>query len=736
MSIRTKRLFALALPCSMAGLMVSHSEPASAGWNPIRSAGQSFGSGLADSLATPTINKLERSGHNLVSDVNAKLEQRIDQFGGTLAGTVGKLDSLAEARLDQTDTILTARIAQLGVAANMAASTAIGGLDQVAKRRIAQLEQSGSRLIDQLGEERKKTLDHVDQVLHDRIGQLDQVVAQSLDDVDEILRERIDQLDDVAERRLGSADLMVTKQAVALENSLLRIGAVLAALVFLVYVFKELYRDFFKFWDEHRQGGDKGPKRIGLAALKAAGFVALRVSVAAICIGALFLYMKEPSTSRARLDGLIAENEKSFDKSRASLDFSRVRFYASQLSLLEPDETKRDYYRYEARKYELVRAVLSRPTLLQKPQGIRNVVGEIRALERATDPDPDLVALQAYVSFRVTQSSTTRHGEVEAAELAEKALLLAAQPNTAVVVLKPLAAAVLRALLEDPVPGSSVSTHFDKLRASLDSAGPAPFAPLESASVFDEAVAKLNEKSSNAFIAMLEAHAKSVLAAKALKGKQKRPVLSTTGEPTTTPALTEQEKAVAAALKARLDAARRVIQAWTEFDAELVANERLADSNVVFAVFGLNDAVLSQALWFEGDPNTAVPAPAIEAAPLRMRIHMTPVRVEWSRRYGQSLGRGTSWMFGFQEAERFKRYQTRVRAFVDAFVDLRTNPGDDGRTEERRRAAALAAAELGIYQGARGKRRALGLDLLGQGAAPDARSAVVEAYQSRQLRFL
>lgn len=713
----------------------------SAGFNPLKSIGTFLGEGVgsfADAAATPTIQTVERSGHNLIKDVNDKVALRIDQIDALTESRLNQVDAITGTRLNQTDAILTARISQIGVVANSTVAAAVGGLDQVAKRRIAQLEQSGGRLIERLGAEELKVLDHADQILHDRIGQLDDIVARSLNDVDDILRQRIEQVDDVAERRLGSADVMVTKQGVALEQSLIRIGALLAGLLFLVYVAKQIYADFFRFWQEHEERGDARSRTAMLATAKAAGFLALRLGVAGLCVGALLLFMKWPSESQKRLDALVAENRQSFEKSRTSLDFSRVRFYASQLSLLEPDETKRDQYRREARKFELARAVLSRPALLQSVQGVRDVTGEVAALEASGAADADLAALKAYVSYRVSESSRTREGEEEAALLAEQALALgrASADGGAGAVLKPLAAAVLRALLEDPVPESVVAVRFKDLSSQLASAQLGDFAPLASAAAYNRAVATLNQKSSNAFVAMLEAHANCVRASAALKGREKTPMLDAKGK--ASGGGSEAQRALGSAKEARFAAAQEVIAAWTEFDQELTKNEQIASSNVVFAVFALNDAILTQASWFDANPNAKTTAPRIRAVEsLETRARLTPVRVEWARRYAQSLGRGASMMFGMDESERYRQYEEGVQAFVTAFVALRTSePTDTTKIAELRRSAAMSAGALGLYQGPVGARQALGVSLLGVSATPAVRDAVMDEYRKRHMRML
>src|SRR5262249_38129167 len=162
-------------------------------------------------------------------------------------------------------------------------------------------------------------------------------------DMDEILRERIEQVDELAERRLGNADVMVTRQGVALEKSLLQVGKWLGLLVFLVYAAIKGYADFDRYWDKHEASGKSYRQNVKLSLGKMLAWTAGRVAVAAVC--ALILHTvisKIPTSSQDRLAELLQRNAQSFESSRNALDFSRVRFYESQLELLEDDAAKRD----------------------------------------------------------------------------------------------------------------------------------------------------------------------------------------------------------------------------------------------------------------------------------------------------------------------------------------------------------------------------------------------------------
>jgi hypothetical protein len=123
---------------------------------------------------------------------------------------------------------------------------------------------------------------------------------------------------------------------------------------------------------------------------------------------------------------------------------------------------------------------------------------------------------------------------------------------------------------------------------------------------------------------------------------------------------------------------------------------------------------------------------------LERRVSMAPLRVEWARRYAELLSGSARELLLYQEGRRFEEFEARAIAYVASVVELRR--GEHGAAgadlPNLRRVAALAAAELGLYQGEREKRGPLGLTLVGASAHRDAREAVVRAYQRRVSRCL
>ena len=719
-------------------------------WDPIRSASRSAATGLAEG-ATPI---LEAAGHNLLDDVNGKMAARIDQLQGSLTGALGQLDGLRKSGLDQVDGIMQARIAQLGGVANVTVASAIGGLDRVAKDRIAQAEQSGATLIQLLSKEESAILDRANDILEQRIGQLDDIVARSLDDVDEVLRQRIEQVDELTERRLANADVMVTRQGVALEKSLLQAGQWLALLGFGIYVCIKGYQDFDVYWDEQEKRGLPLGKGLLYSIGKALPWLLLRVVAAGVCVALVYLFVTRlPTQSEDRLAALTHQNVADFQRSCESLDFPKVRFYESQLELLEKDDGKRARYNYEVRKYEIARNVLGRAALLKTAQGVRDLISQLRALESPKQPDADLLALQAYVYFRSSQASESRDGEALAAEFAQRALALTNAAPSAVdislePVFKPLATAVLRALLEDPVPDSAIAKSLPALRAALGSATGENLSLLKQADAYNQAVSQLNRRSSSAFARLLEAQARLQKESQGMREQELRIEFDRQGR-VVMAGLNDKQRAVATAMDLRKTAASELVNAWTTFDATLNSDRDLENSSAVFAAFTLNDAVLTQALWVERNPSALTLAPPLkQVIPPKLRAEVTPVRIAWARRYGGSLGRGTNWMFGFEEARRYERYEEQVQELTAAYLELEapSKPQPKGKSADKTEQpgtrsspqlrAAIAAAALGLYVGEADKREAFGLKLLGERASPNERELVLAEYRRRHLQYL
>jgi hypothetical protein len=208
---------------------------------------------------------------------------------------------------------------------------------------------------------------------------------------------------------------------------------------------------------------------------------------------------------------------------------------------------------------------------------------------------------------------------------------------------------------------------------------------------------------------------------------------------------------VAHARAERRARAEEVLAAWKEFDLRVQSVPGLAGSPVVLAIFRLDDAVVTRALWFIENPEANTGAPLLAElgtteADAALKLKLAPPRVAWARRYGTLLDERPRDVVEFQEAERWKQDERAARAFEEALVAWRM--AGSGAGEALRLKAALAAAELGLFLegGAAGPRAPFALAIAGDldqrralAASPEATrqlDALVGALELRRLRFL
>src|SRR5262249_10977540 len=152
---------------------------------------------------------------------------------------------------------------------------------------------------------------------------------------------------------------------------------------------------------------------------------------------------------------------------------------------------------------------------------------------------------------------------------------------------QPLALNYVRRFLDRPmaaVEALDPDYGYDKLRrlaeANSDSEG---LSPLRHIIVYDELAAKLHASVSEAYVEMLDAEASYETA--------------------------ESNGDRAKAREKRTAKAKEIIAAWRSFDDEIRANPWLRGTTARLGAFTLNDAILSQALWFDSHPDLARPAP-------------------------------------------------------------------------------------------------------------------------------
>jgi hypothetical protein len=163
-------------------------------------------------------------------------------------------------------------------------------------------------------------------------------------------------------------------------------------------------------------------------------------------------------------------------------------------------------------------------------------------------------------------------------------------------------------------------------------------------------------------------------------------------------------------------------------------------------VLTLNDAPLSQALWFEAHPDNLADAPRLhDEKDAGARLAMAPIRIAWARRYLVALSSEVQALVGYEESERFTRYEQTAFDFQRAYVAYRkalaSTATPRAELSSLRDDAALSAAKLGLYtSGANEPPQPLGLALLrapnAAASSADITSKVRDGYDAARLRLL
>ncbi len=671
--------------------------PAAWAWNPFEAAGRQTGK-FVDRATAPTIANVETSAHRLVADVDARIATQLDHAGSVTAKVVGDVDSKLAARLAQVDGSLEARILQVSTSADALVQGALGRLDQSARLALASAEKTGLHLIKSLGKEARQTLADADAILEKRENQLGALLTSAVGQADEALGRRIEQLDQAVERRLGNVDVIISKQGLGLEESLLRVAALLGGLAFLLFVAYRLWKEIGDLLPTLTVMGGQPALQTWTAFKRLAAPMLFRFGVAALAVSIIYGTSDWLGTgARQRSNSLVESHRTALDHSWRLFDFPHVRYHASQLELLQPAAASR--FRGQAAKAELMRDVLARPTSLQTPAGIARLMESIPTTQMQLGrADPDILVLKAFLLWQVTHS---RRDQREAAQLCGEALRM--EPGG--FLLAPLARHYIRLFLFAPVEDLSgrdtiaIEGELRALATLVRPGGKDPsFAALAPAISYDRLATALDRASGSAYLDMLRGQAEFTV--------------------TKAPAARDRRNAAAA----------RVIEAWRVFDEALGSNADLAAERSVLAVFTLNDAIWTRAAWFIEHPDALTPAPALalpltpkpgKAAPvepLGARLRRAPPRLSWARRYMALLGDQTRDLVNAQEAQRFTDDETRVLAFEAAVLPLWQalgavkKPSDADLVPAVAR-AMLAAARLGLFVDEAGSRRSVASDL-------------------------
>jgi hypothetical protein len=673
--------------------------------------GAPFG-GFVNSLATPTIQSAEASGHSLISDLDGRISKRIDE-----------INTVSKERIGQLDESLENRIAQF---------------DKTAEDRIKQ----------------------ADGVMEKRIGQLNSVLSDSIQKVDGVLAERIAQVDDLTERRIGNLDIVVTRAGISFEEATGHVITAACLMVFLCLLSWRIYRTV-----------NKSPK----VTWPAAGWLLAETGAGAaalLLIWGLGNYFT--GATRRRADRLIDQYRQSYASSLQVLDFRRARYLGSQLQALNPLslEDRGSLLKAELLREVFTRPTLlqSNGGISDLARSVREVATVLRGDGDLDDPDVAVVA--AYI---IWQNGRTRTDEYRSACLCMKALEQGEFPLRPLAVnyvqmyahdplpTKPGLAgdiadglpdydheqitAKAKALDEEEF---STATQAVELRKKREK----NFSPLMHVIAYDRLVRKLDREASDAYVEMVEAQVEYRIAFENLSPAEQTmlPTLALGvdkfGHPvvlggelkpesrgdiadavlTQHDVLAKQNATLTPGLQfligpatRRLAAAVRVRDAWEEFDRGLKEGSVFLGTSTRLAAFSLNDAIFSRAMWFVAQPNTPDSAPSLFALnpasnPAAatdgqakipkdgdLRKMMLPKRIGWRNAFASDLGGVALDLIDSEEYHRFRLYEDRSLAFEAALLDyfrIKANdkaPGRNTQTFLNCLTAAKAAADLGIY---------------------------------------
>jgi hypothetical protein len=644
-------------------------------WNPFKSAkeavgssieaggrrlGKGLGAGAVEAIQpalVSTIGTAAQAASSLMADVDTRLTRQVDHAGGVASRLVSETKGALDTSLDRVDNIL--------------------------EKRLLQLEVSATGAVKKLDDAIDRNLHTADDILKARSAQLGAVVSGSIAQADQALERRISQLDEDVALRLGNVDVIATKQRLGLEETLIRVGVIAGLLVFVVFVLRTMWKELATV--SARVTGKRGLRRAWSYMLGLLRPVSLQIGAAVLALAVIYLlYDRLPMGARAQAAQLATMHRQQMESSLARFDFSRVRFHASQLEILVPDQGR--YYQAMASKAALLRDLLVRPAILATEQGINEVVERVQALERqlGARADADVLTMKALVLWQI---GNTKRDEHTAASYCARALRL----SPGGFALAPLARHYIRAFLRAPyvapdTPYGRDAEAIQDLRilaaAPLDDTEGFPLMPVIA---LDRLMARVDREVTAAYLDLLRAHAEVVRL-----GTRDPSARRSARVPVETPALLE-------ARKTRGLAAARVVAAWRTFDQAIDSVPGLSGRSAILAIFRMNDASYARATWFLERPQAGDIAPLLsDITDLDLKTKMAPPRIDWEKRYGNLIAGELHAVAELQEANRFKAFEADARDFERAFVDmLVSTPGP--QQDEQRRSAALLAAKLSLF---------------------------------------
>jgi hypothetical protein len=712
------------------------STPAHAG-SFLQSIGEAFGApvgGFIEAATVPAVQGVQGAANQVIGNLDSRVDTEIKNAGTTVDAAIAQAQSAGSGLLGDANSMMAARIAQVKVGADQVIQQAIGSID--AEQR--QIFEHAGKLVQQIDTTASNLLQQADQIISKDLTQANGVVQNAIAQANEDAQARIDQVDQAASRQVGSIDAVASKQTLSVQVALLQVASFAGMIGFLaaalVYLFKHVPAAAKDLDRRHVTGLSRHARLVG----SSLGWLLVHLGVGAAAVAGFSLLANLlPRNAKAQAEALTQAHQQGLDTSLHALDFTMVKYHATLLAILDPTQSSQD--RALELRVALMRDVLTRPELLGEANGIRKVSAQLQEAGLAQDAvtpgkdSADLLTVAAHVRWQLAK---TRTDELDAVSLCGRALELGKADDQAV--LGPLAAHYILAFLARPITWTTSATHpYDAAALSALATATPQTSPLTAdAQAYDNLVLALDAASSAAFVDMLNAQAEVETAWGALSTKEYagNTFKASTGEPS------PGQVAVQKALDHRATAAKGVIAAWSTFDHALTSTDGLAANPLTMAVFGLNDAPISEAWWYLTNPAVRDRARAIEASGDAVtRARLLPIRVSWARRYLTPLRQGTKQLASYEESDRFRTNETRTLAFANAFIDYRVAAASPGASNvaAKRSAAAVAASNLGLYVGG----VAYGSTLLGEtgpGPAPDGptRAAVEAANEKTRLRLL
>jgi hypothetical protein len=641
---------------------------------------------LGDIIGFPVKLLLGSTIDKAQGNIDASVTKALDAADVKLRDHEGHISDLATALVDHTSDSFKARIIQVTTNVKDIVNTdlkntldhAIGQVGGVGAALIDRLDKTATKLVDKVDDKLQKRLHDVDEILKTRSSDINKMVEDRVTQANLAIEERVVQIDEVARGRLGDVNAIASQQRIALEGMIVRVAVVIGGIVFLVFVMKALFEQYQKLEPDtvHARGARRTAFFARRLAPALAGPLLAALSGVAL-IGALYRWL--PSGAMQAADELVAQHQAALADSVRRIDPPRARYEAAHLSYLDPDNAA--HYSGLAGKAGLIRDMIVVPGLLATEASRETFRRRVSDAERALGPrpDPDLLTLRA---IEIWKTSTTRRAEHEAASLAARALELAPRGFG----LAPLARAYLETFLNQPFVAADAeegrdTASLDELATALALAAPDPLdSPFAGVTELAGLMRELEVESTTAYVALAQANARAVVAAKKVASKH--------GDDAT----------VTRELEARTNSATRVIAAWQKFDKALQANDRIAGP-VLLNVFGLNDALFTRAEWFVKNPkDTAKHGKTLKQVEKPTeRLQLAPARVAWSLRYGELMSAAIRAVLEAQEAEQFESWERWAIEFEDALIALQE--ATDGRQDDKaaRWRVAVAAAALGLY---------------------------------------